>query len=425
MQNLAEVWKSYYKSSSSKDGSPRAQALLALSDVWTERTYPSKQEYWKYVPFSSLARANYILANNEKVNRIGLSESGVLSIEINSFDGASIEVGDLPKGVSVLCPRDLVNKEGVWTHWGFESSTDPFVQSLRSFWEMGFILVIDEEVVLDQPIQLTYQLDSYVNQNVLAPFQIKVVVGKRARVEWLNHTQAEKFMGFANTMLSVELGEGSHFEYCGKEWGGQGSQIMAHLHCLGRKDSNFLATDVTFSGLWSRHNVRSDLLGKGAQSQLRGVYLSHKNHFCDHHTEIRHAQANTQSEQVYKGILNDQTRAVFNGKVFIAPGAKGSHSQQLNKNLVLSNAAEIDTKPELQIYNDDVKATHGATIGQIDPEQVFYLQSRGLSKEVSWKMLSRAFVHDLFESVSQNQQDFLHEDLDRGLAEVLGGQNGL
>jgi Fe-S cluster assembly protein SufD len=159
---------------------------------------------------------------------------------------------------------------------------------------------------------------------------------------------------------------------------------------------------------------------EGAFVNLSGIYLNHKEYFTDHHTLIRHKKPHTNSKEDYRGILNDEARAVFNGQIKIDPFAIKSDSDQINKNLMLSSKAEVDTKPELQIYNDDVKAAHGATIGQLDDDQKFYLQSRGYSEVEANRILARAFVYDLLEDQSDWVQKFISQDLDEYLKTVQG-----
>ena len=150
--------------------------------------------------------------------------------------------------------------------------------------------------------------------------------------------------------------------------------------------------------------------------------MGKKNQFIDHHTVTEHLSPHTYSKQLYKGILADRSKAVFNGRVFIAEGAKGSRSEQLNKNLLLSKKAEINTKPELQIYNDDVKATHGATVGQLDLEQLFYLQSRGISRKEAWNILCRGFSLDFIDELNELDLDAFHQSMIREI-DGLGDEN--
>jgi Fe-S cluster assembly protein SufD len=146
-----------------------------------------------------------------------------------------------------------------------------------------------------------------------------------------------------------------------------------------------------------RHDLRIDLKDKDAFAQFDGLFLVKNSQLVDHHTTVDHRVPNTQSRQLYHGIISDHGRGIFNGKVLVRVGAHGTDARQTNKNLILSSDGEIDTKPELQIDADDVKCSHGAAVGQLDPEHLFYLQARGISESTARKMLLQAFAQDCLE----------------------------
>lgn len=154
---------------------------------------------------------------------------------------------------------------------------------------------------------------------------------------------------------------------------------------------------ISLGSRLARSDIFVNLSQPEASCDLQGAYISQQRAVLDHHTEIRHLSPHTTSRELYKGILLDKSRAVFNGKVFVAPEAHKTIAEQANHNLLLSSEAEIDTKPELEIYHDDVKCTHGATIGQLDANALFYLRSRGLDETTAKKILIQAFIEPLFQ----------------------------
>ena len=158
-------------------------------------------------------------------------------------------------------------------------------------------------------------------------------------------------------------------------------------------------------GIWlgaklCRNDLRVYLRGGGADSRLDGLYVGRKTQHIDNHTYIHHEVPHCRSAELYKGILDDQSHGVFNGVVYVHPGASQSDAQQGNHNLLLSERATIDTKPQLEIFNDDVKCAHGSTVGQLDPNSLFYLRSRGISQEQAERMLTNAFAGDVVEAIS-------------------------
>ena len=190
------------------------------------------------------------------------------------------------------------------------------------------------------------------------------------------------------------------------EEGSEKSHILQNTYSIVKSHAQWKHFDLTLPSLWTRHNSKASLLDSGASAKLLGLYFGDQKFYCDHNTNVEHLSKETQSQQIYKGILDQQSEAVFNGGVYIAEGASQSFSEQLNKNLLLSKKSEVHTKPELRIYNDDVKAAHGATVGQLDKEQLFYLQSRGLSQDQAWDYLMQGFVGEVLVELEEEEKSF-------------------
>lgn len=184
---------------------------------------------------------------------------------------------------------------------------------------------------------------------------------------------------------------------------GHGGVVIASTLARLKAGANYHTVQVASGSALAREDFYVELLEKNASAQTDGVFVGQSKDVLDHHTNLIHQVGDTQSQQLYKGVLADESRGVFNGRVVIAKGASGANSAQLNKNLLLSKKVEIDTKPELEIENDDVKAAHGAAIGRLDKEHLFYLRSRGITQSQAVEVLARGFafeVVDRFESGS-------------------------
>lgn len=177
-----------------------------------------------------------------------------------------------------------------------------------------------------------------------------------------------------------------------------------------QRDSRVVSYSFSCGSKLARDDLNVSFQESGASCRLYGLYLAKGQQHVDHHTRIDHHQAHCASEQFYKGILTDKATGVFNGKVIVHPGAQKTQSHQSNNNLLLSNTAEVNTKPELEIYADDVKCSHGATVGQIDKESLFYLQSRGIEESEAINLLTYAFAEDILTKVDDKQiAAYLHE----------------
>ena len=167
-----------------------------------------------------------------------------------------------------------------------------------------------------------------------------------------------------------------------------------------QRDSRFAIHTISLEGKILRNNLNISVQGENCETVLNGVYLTHDSQHFDNHTYVDHIAPNCHSSENYKGVMDDKSTAVFNGKVMVQPNAQKINAFQSNQNILLSDDATINSKPELEIYADDVQCSHGSTTGQLDEEAIFYLRSRGVSEISAKKMMIRAFVFDILEQIS-------------------------
>jgi Fe-S cluster assembly protein SufD len=186
------------------------------------------------------------------------------------------------------------------------------------------------------------------------------------------------------------------------------ASTFAHLH----RASTLTSQAITFGGRIARNDITATLAGEGAECTLNGLYVADGDTVVDTHTTIDHAMPHCPSHEVYKGILAGRAKAVFNGKIIVRPDAQKTDAKQTNKALLLSGDASINTKPQLEIFADDVKCTHGAAIGQLDPDQLFYLRARGISEQNARNILIHAFASDVLNGIR-------HDAVRARLEEVL------
>lgn len=204
---------------------------------------------------------------------------------------------------------------------------------------------------------------------------------------------------FTNAVTEVVVREGAVVEhYRVQEEGARGFHIGT-TSVLQERDSRYTSQAIALGAELSRHTLTVKIAGENTESTIDGLYVVNGAQHVDNHTTIDHAAPHSTSRQLYKGILDDRARAVFNGKVFVRRGALRTDSRQLNKNLLLSRGAHADTKPQLEIYADDVKCAHGATVGQLEEDEVFYLKSRGLSTEKARALLTYGFAEEVISKI--------------------------
>ena len=200
---------------------------------------------------------------------------------------------------------------------------------------------------------------------------------------------------FTCPVTEISLGQNAAVEHVLWQEDGSAAFHVSSVHVRQDRDSRFTGHALSLGGRLSRNDTTVSIEAEGAEAVINGLYVVSGSRHADHHTRIDHRAPHGTSRELYKGILDGKATGVFNGKVYVHPGAVKTDSQQANHNLLLSPDATVDTKPELEIYNDDVKCAHGATVGRLDEDQVFYLRTRGIAEAEARDLLVRAFAKDV------------------------------
>ena len=215
--------------------------------------------------------------------------------------------------------------------------------------------------------------------------------------QFIEITDMPPAQGLLNSQIDVELADSARLDWSRSQSLGASAQLVDRLNCKLGKNSHFHSTQLDTGGQWVRHDVDVRLDQPGGFVKVNGVVMVRGRQHCDIHTRIIHAAENCTSREMFKYLADGRSRAVFNGKVIVLPGADGTDSAQRSDNLLLSEHARIDTKPDLEIHTDDVIASHGATVGQLDEDALFYLRSRGIDMHSARRLLMRAFSQQVIE----------------------------
>ena len=224
-----------------------------------------------------------------------------------------------------------------------------------------------------------------------------------------------------NAIVDVMLGPGARLEHYKIQRESVNAFHIALTKTALGPNASYNATTINLGGALSRHDIDVTMDSEGAECSVDGLYMVDGSQHTDTHSMIDHRQPNCTSRQLYKGILDGKSRAVFNGKVFVRHDAQQTNAEQTNKNLLLSNDARVDTKPQLEIFADDVKCAHGAAIGQIDEEEMFYLESRGINRALARNMLTYGFAEEVIERI---KIDSIKRELDAAVLNRLHAQFG-
>lgn len=288
--------------------------------------------------------------------------------------------------------------------------------------EDGLVIRLKPDAVLDQPLFVIHEVTADASGSAFP--RIFVDAGRNSQMtlveEYISSGQEAVMV---NSVTEFTLAEGANVTNVRLSMGGENVQHIGATGVLQQRSSRFESHCVGFGGPLRRHDLQVRLEGEGAECKLNGVVVTQGTQHYDNHTTIEHVAARCDSEETYRNIAADKSHAVFNGRIHIHQDAQKSNANMNNKNLLLSTGAEIDTKPELEIYADDVKCAHGATIGQLDEESLFYLVSRGIGRREANVLLTMAFINELVsqvpvEAVRDTVQTRLNQFFDQAFEEA-------
>jgi Fe-S cluster assembly protein SufD len=400
-----------------------------------------KLEDWKYTNVAPIARTPFRLAKEEKSSKAlcadlkealhqGVGEtrlvfingyfSELLSSVLDAQQRVGVRIGSLRSVFSADSADDQA-KELVEKHLAKHASfsEQAFVAFNTAFVADGAYLLLPRGAVLDAPVEFVF-LNTGNQVNVVSHPRVFVLADQDSQA-----TIVETYLGFkgntyfTSAVTEVVLGQNAMVDHYRVQREGVGAYHVSTTEVTQERDSSFRTHSFSFGGLLVRNEVKPTLNGQGAETTLNGLsVLSGKQH-VDNHTLINHAEPHCQSNEWYKGIYAEQSRGVFCGSIVVQPDAQKTNAVQSNQALLLSEQASIDTKPQLKIWADDVKCTHGATVGQLDQDALYYLRTRGVGEQVARKILIRAFAGDIIEQVRpEGLRDHLYKLIDSRLAEV-------
>jgi len=382
-------------------------------DEFAQRGFPTKRdEEWKYTRVGAFEQQAFVVMPeshaaadaNALVDRVverltfGNATAHVLVFHNGRYAPTSSSVGKLPAGVTLMSVAETLNTapEALEPYLASEDRVTAFGLLNAAFMADGAYLHLRRGTALELPVHLLF-----VSTNGGASHARNVIVAE----EGSRATVIEHYVGlddasyFTNTVTRIFAAANADIAHHKLQQEGVGAFHIARIDALQQRDSRLESHAFSFGAALARNDITTAFAAPGCEATLNGLYLVDGQQHVDHHTRIDHRQPNGTSREHYRGVLGGRSHAVFNGKVIVQPGAQKTNAFQANHNLLLSRDAEIDTKPELEIYADDVKCNHGATVGQLDEAQLFYLRSRSIDETVARNLLVHAFAHDIIEGV--------------------------
>ncbi len=375
--------------------------------------YPTqKNEEWKYTDVSPITKQNFVPAVNlaelkftkEEISKYLFKDFDCyLLVFVNGIYNEELStLGEVPNGVIISNLKRLAkdNPQLVEKYLGKIAVIENSFNSLNAVYSLdGLVVIVPESKTVEKPIQVLY-LNSSDNEQVLSSPRNIIAAGKNSQVSVIaNYRGVSEKSYLSNIITEVfvddyasvsiykiqnELDEAYHIEKVQAKQG---------------RNSLFNHYNIAFGGAIVRNDINSVHDGENIETHYYGLYMINGRQHVDNHTFVDHAKPNCMSNELYKGVLDDSARGVFNGKIIVRQDAQKTNAYQQNKTILLSKTAAIDTKPQLEIFADDVKCSHGATVGHLDDVSEFYIRSRGVPQELAKSMLIRAFANDVIETV--------------------------
>ncbi len=380
------------------------------------QTLPNRRvEDWKFFP------ADQFLG--KWAEGIGSSSDRDSDLSIKEEEGAFIL--DIPYFLNEKEPQEIAKGLTVEVN-----SSKRIPSKLNDFHEPGYfselnagsdqktlIISLEKGIVLEKPLKLSWILNPDFSGSLFPRVEIELSESSSMRM-------VESHQGFSQTVficpqLQAQVAANAYLEYNSIQKFGPNVLWIQDQKVVQQGDSIFRSNQFFINGGRSRNNLEISLEGKGSEAYLNGVFMPKANDLIDNHTIVDHVAEHCFSDENYKGIIFDKGTGVFNGRIFVRPGAQKTRAFQSNKNILLGNNPVVHSKPQLEILADDVKCTHGATTGRLDEEQLFYLRSRGIGQEEAERMLTEAFAKEILEKV---EIDFFREEVEQSLDQVFQDQ---
>jgi Fe-S cluster assembly protein SufD len=343
---------------------------------------------------------------------------GPLLVFVNGHHAPDLSApGARVTGLAISTLADAIEQDPEWLnlHLGRHAAVTgrPFAALNTALFEDGALIALADDTVADLPIQVVY-LSTETPAPALSFPRVLMVLGRNSQARLIEtFGGVGSACGFTNAVTELVVGDGSVLECIRLQRESEAAYHIGHTRLHLGRSSRAASHAVAFGGLLARHEAEAVLAGEGADITMNGLYVAHGDRLIDNHTEIDHATPHGTSHELYKGLLGGRSRGVFNGRIRVRPDAQKTDARQTNKTLLLSDDAQVNTAPQLEIRANDVKCTHGATVGQLSEEALFYLRTRGIAPDDARHILMRAFAADVTNRVALEP---VRLELDRLLA---------
>lgn len=385
------------------------------AEDWLQASWPTrKTEHWKYTPLLPLQKdgfKHWAKATSDwqsAVEFIDLDATRLVFVN-GVFDAANSSA--LPEGVVRFCDATDSARALIQQHLGKVVDGDRHLfATLSNAWAADGVLVhVPRNQALEKPVYIVHVSTPGV-EPAIANQRVLVVLEESARAEIIEHYLSTDAVqnSFVNSLSEMVVGDNAELQHYRLNLEEENLLHLGGVHVNLLRNARLRAFTLAQGSRLKRIDYQVNHRGAGADLNLQGIYLPRNNQVVDYHTNVQHCVPHCTTNEIFRGIVADSAHAVFNGRIHIFPDAQKTLAELSNKNLLTSNKAEVDTKPELEIYADDVKCAHGATVSQLNATALYYLQSRGVSRQEAEVMMSFGFINELLQDIAEPAvQDYL------------------
>ncbi len=383
----------------------------AAADEFRRMGIPhAKHEEWKYFNLSPLNKIDFRLQDNnsliENINYSRFQYSGAnacyVVVENGAYSKEKSDLKKLPAGVTIGSLSDLGSDPRVVKHFAqhADDEAQPFVALNTATALNGIVIIVDDKIKSTVPVQVIYFNDAPFNATMIS-LRTLVIAGDQSEctISESYHSSANSKPLFINAVSEVIAGKNARIHYSKLQVESDNTYHINYHGVNQAKDSYQHITTLSLGGSMLRNNLHIRLDDKNCETHLNGLYVLDGTQVMDNHTMVDHAMPECFSNELYKGIIAGKAQGVFNGKIMVRKDAQKTNAYQSNKNILLSDDASMFAKPQLEIFADDVKCSHGATTGQLDEEALFYLRARGIGENEARALLNHAFAAAVIEEV--------------------------
>ena len=376
----------------------------ALKEIESLELPTTGTEYWKYTRLGKITNKKFNISSPQiqdvKPFLIPNLDANIIvlvnGIYNNSLSKIEQQVGVVASSLSEAKKNNTALFKTTFNAYTKERS-ELFLAINNAFHTDGVFIAIDKNKTANKPYHI---INITTQDHTITQTRNLFVAEKSTDIKILeSFVNVNGKENFINSVSEIVVGENAQFEYNKLQDKTQDNYSISTEQVYQQANSNFTINTATLNGALVRNNLNIEVDASNCETNLSGLYLGQNNDHIDNHTIVDHKKPHCNSNEVYKGVLNDSSTGVFNGKVFVRQDAQKTNAFQANNNILLSDDAVVNSKPELEIYADDVKCSHGSTTGQIDEEAIFYLQSRGVSRKGALNLMINAFAKDTLEKI--------------------------